>query len=147
MKTFLTTGGRELHDPDKEREHGPSNDLEHFYNEASTEKVYLSTDEREEFESERGIPLDADVLPDGVFDQLTTWLIANCDLIESGKEPVPPARKVNIFVEGGVVTAVFVQDGEPLDVNVFDLDGDFHDENEEKQNEMEQSKEFTAVHP
>ncbi len=145
MKTFATKEGADLYDPEKERLSGPPSNLEHYQNESDTEKVYLSTDEREEFESERGISLEADVLPDGVFDQLTTWLIANCELAPIGDWSKP--REVRIFVEGGVVTGVYVHKGEPLNVTVFDLDGDFHDENEETQKATEESNEFASVHP
>lgn len=53
--------------------HGPPNDLETYQNEGGTTEITLLTDEREEFEDDENMKLDADIIPDKVLEKLADW--------------------------------------------------------------------------
>lgn len=58
-----------------ERASGDPHDVEKYTNEAFAEQViYLTTKEREEFEADAGVTLEADVIPAGTFACLMRWL-------------------------------------------------------------------------
>lgn len=58
-----------------ERASGDPHDVENYTNEANSEQViYLTTDEREEFESETGANFDSDTLKPETFTRLHAWL-------------------------------------------------------------------------
>lgn len=63
------------YDPEAEREHGPDNDLEVYYREGNeADEIRCTTAEREDFEEETGIRLDADVIPSDHFDAMVASL-------------------------------------------------------------------------
>lgn len=57
-----------------ERENGPDLTVETYYEERSTRTATLTTDEREEFEEEADVSLEADTLSGPIFQLLVTFI-------------------------------------------------------------------------
>lgn len=74
-KTITTKEGARLLKSES-REHGPDNNLLHYYNSTETEELYLTVSEWEDFELESGMHTDsADIQTDEYFAALLKHLI------------------------------------------------------------------------
>jgi len=77
MTEFQTKEFYERYDAEAEREHGGDHDLETYQTEpdilGQEYSIGLTTKEREDFEAETGIDLQADLVTHEVFSQLLNW--------------------------------------------------------------------------
>ena len=83
---YETKASYAVYDAEEEREHGPRNDVEVYWNEdTDLDEITLMTNEREDFERETGTELIADVVPMHVFEKMVEWCKENNLLHEEKK--------------------------------------------------------------
>jgi len=75
---YETEASWNKYDAEAEREHGPYNDCEVYWSaDSDLDEMCITTNEREDFESEMGIKIDSDVLPLDTFEKLVNWVKEN----------------------------------------------------------------------